>query len=161
MMVIIRSSAIAREVEPCGKCKIAAAPDNGRSNEPWQWRLTIGDHPSNQPALNGQDLRVRDPGSGEERILELAYEQNLVSATMRTEVFDSQRELSRNAGELVVVYLSSGELAFDHHTLGAGDAAIVSGAEHYQVTTKPLTDEAGVALIRLGSVTGTGLVWVP
>lgn len=160
-MVIIRSGAIAREVEPSGKFKIAAAPDNGRANEPWLWRLTVGEHPSNQAVLNGQSLTLHDSHSNKERILELACEKNLVRGTMRTEVFNSQSELRRNEGELVVVYMNSGKLSFDHHTLCAGDAAIISGDEHYLVTTKPLADEAGVALIRLDSVTETGLVWIP
>lgn len=160
-MVIIRSGAIAREVESSGHRKIAAAPDNGRANEPWQWRLTVGDHSSAQVGLNGQSLALSDPDTGRKRILELACAKSLVSGTMCAESFRSQSELVRDEGELAVVYINAGQLTFDHHTLGAGDAAIVSGDEHFQVKTNPLSDEVDAALIRLGSTTDSGLVWVP
>lgn len=160
-MVIIRSGAIAREVEPSGKCKVAAAPDNGRSNEPWQWRLTVGEHPMKEAMLNGQSLTLRNLKSGHERILELSTEKNLVSGEMHTETFTSQSEMSRNEGELVVIYLNSGELALDNHTLGAGDAVVVSGNEHYKVKTKSLTNEVDGAIIRLAPATEIGLGWIP
>jgi hypothetical protein len=160
-MVIIRSGAIAREVEPSGCRKIAAAPDNGRANEPWQWRLTVGDHSSAQVGANGQALELSDPETGRKRILELACEKSYVSGTMCSESFSSQTELVRDEGELAVVYINAGRLSFDHHTLGAGDAAIVSGDEHFQVNTIPLSDELDAALIRLTSTSGSGMVWVP
>lgn len=161
MKVIIRSSAIAREAEPSGKYKIAAAPDNGRSDEPWQWRLTVSDGQATEPLLNGQRLILHDPKFGVDRTLELACEKNLVSGTMRSEVLDSQLELSRQEGELIVIYMHVGELAFDQHSLGPGDAAIVSGNEHYKVNARPVAGPAGFALIRLGSLADTGLVWIP
>lgn len=160
-MVIIRSGAIAREIEPSGHRKIAAAPDNGRANEPWQWRLTVGDHSSAAGGLNGQSLALSEPETGRKRILVLACEKSLVSGMMRTVSFRRQSELVRDEGELAVVYINAGQLAFDRHTLGAGDAAIVSGDEHFQITTNPLSGEVGAALIRLRSTTDSGLVWVP
>lgn len=160
-MVIIRSSAIANEVEPAGQLKIAAAPNNGRANEPWQWRLTVGDGSSPEPALNRQVLTVHDPKTGGDRVLELACEKTLVSGTMRPEVLDSALELGREEGELIVIYLHTGELAFDQHTLRPGDAAVISGNEHYSVEAKPVSDLAGFALVRLGALADTGLVWIP
>ncbi len=160
-MVIIRSSAIEKEIEPSGKLKIAAAPDNGRSNEPWQWRLTVGDEPSRESTLNGQSLTLEDPKSGSQKILELACEKKLVTGTMRSEVQDSRFELGREDGELVVIYMHTGELAFDQHCLRPGDAAILSGNEHYRVDARPTDGQAGFALIRLGSLAHTGLVWIP
>lgn len=160
-MVIIRSSAIEKEVESAGTLKIAAAPDNGRSNEPWQWRLTVGDEPSRESTLNSQSLTLLDPKSGSHRILELAWEKNLVTGTMRSEVHDTRFELGREDGELVVVYMHTGELAFDQHRLRPGDAAILSGSEHYIVDARPTDSQAGFALIRLGSLVDTGLVWIP
>ena len=106
-------------------------------------------------------MTLHDPSSGEDTVLELAIERNSVSATMCTEVFKSQCELSRERSELMVVYMSSGELAFGNHTLHRGDAAILSGNEHFKMTAEPLTDEVSLALIRLRSLTETGLVWIP
>lgn len=160
-MVILRSGAIAKEVEPSGRVKIAAAPDNGRANEPWQWRLTIGDSPSSESNLNGQNLRLSIPGSTEEKVLELVCEKNLVTGVMRLETLSSQRDLERADGELMVIYMHSGQLAFDQHRLGPGDAAIISGSEHFTVRAEPVAEQADFALVRLGSATDTGLVWIP
>lgn len=160
-MVILRSEAIAKEVEPSGRVKIAAAPDNGRANEPWQWRLTIGDAPSSQSSFNGSNLRLCHPDSKEVRILELMYEKNLVTGTMRLETLSSRRDFERDDGVLMVIYMHTGELVFDQHRLRPGDAAIISGSEHHTVRAEPVAGQADFALVRLGSATGTGLVWIP
>ncbi|SDR80797.1 hypothetical protein SAMN04489752_0319 [Brevibacterium siliguriense] len=160
-MVILRSGAIAKEVEPSGRVKIAAAPDSGRANEPWQWRLTIGDSPSSESNLNGQNLTISNPGSEGEKILELMCEKNLVTGAMRLETLSSQRDFERADGDLIVIYMHTGELAFDQHRLGPGDAAIISGSEHRTVRAEPVADQVDFVLVRLGSATETGLVWIP
>lgn len=160
-MVIVRAGVIAREVEAFGRRKVAAAPDSGRANEPWQWRLTVGEQSSTDVSSSRQDLIFDDPVTGRREVLELACETNLVRGSINSEEFESRHELRRREGELVVVYVHSGQLAFDRHTLSTGDAAIVSGDEHYEVMTQPVSGRTDAALIRLEPVSETGLVWIP
>ncbi|MHC6595135.1 hypothetical protein [Arthrobacter sp. C152] len=100
-------------------------------------------------------------GTDSKGVLRLEVDPDAVTGTIESETISVPVNVSRAEGELVVVYVHTGELAFGDHSLGQGDAAILSGAEHYDVATKPLDREAGIALVRLASLTGTGLVWIP
>lgn len=175
-MVILRAQSIAREVEGPGKCKIAAAPDSRRSNEPWQWRLLLNTGAQGDPEQWRDDNLVLPlPGAGGTTSLELAVDTDGVTAAMSSETINTGKELSRADGELLLVYVASGALDLGEHTIGAGDAVVLSGGEHHTVPVRPVATGADVALVRLApqqhgpddaaerlaSDDAAGLVWIP
>lgn len=161
MMVIIRAEAINRTSEIPGIYKIAAAPDTVRHNEPWQWRINLLKGQAAAGKIDGQVLTFGAQDGAGDNALELQLDDEFVAAQMEPLAFSEDTQIIRDQGEIVAVYVTSGQLEFGGHPLRGGDVAIFSGGEHFEVEAKPNEGVAEVGLVRLTSTNEAGLVWIP
>lgn len=154
--------------------EVAASPDTPARPEPWAWHIRLLDDRAPLDVVHTQSqrdgVRTLDDWSdklthrlalsgGRHKALEVAVDRRLVGASTEL-VHDEELVLERPEEELLAVVVSSGAVVVERrHTLGVGDAVVLTGDDPLAVSLS--TARGAAVVVRLNAPHGRSVSWVP